>query len=134
MVWCPKYRRRVLVNGVDVRLKELIQSICTDIKADIIEMEIMPDLVHMLLEVDPQYGINKAVQHIKWTASHILQIEFKVEAPDSLDQFIFCFNSWRVRLWKSLKSPLRIRNMSKEVRRWNIRIGLDCIRTQNSKR
>lgn len=76
VVWCPKYRRKVLVNGVDVRLKELIQSICQDIKADLIEMEIMPDHVHLLLEVDPQYGINKAVRHIKGTTSHILRTEY----------------------------------------------------------
>ena len=39
VVWCPKYRRKVLVDGVDARLKELIQTICADINADIIEME-----------------------------------------------------------------------------------------------
>lgn len=76
VVWCPKYRRKVLVDGVDARLKELIQTICADINADIIEMEIMPDHVHLLIEVDPQYGINKAVCHIKGTTSHILRTEF----------------------------------------------------------
>lgn len=76
VVWCPKYRRKVLVDGVDARLKELIQTICADINADIIEMEIMPDHVHLLIEVDPQYGINKAVRHIKGTTSHILRTEF----------------------------------------------------------
>lgn len=29
VIWCQKYRRAVLVNGVDVRLKEIIQSVCT---------------------------------------------------------------------------------------------------------
>jgi hypothetical protein len=57
VVWCPKYRRKVLVNGVDVRLKELISAICKEISVDVIEMEIMPDHVHLLLEVDPQFGI-----------------------------------------------------------------------------
>lgn len=76
VVWCPKYRRKVLVDGVDARLKELIQTICADINVDIIEMEIMPDHVHLLIEVDPQYGINKAVRHIKGTTSHILRTEF----------------------------------------------------------
>ena len=76
VVWCPKYRRKVLVDGVDARLKELIQTICADINADIIEIEIMPDHVYLLIEVDPQYGINKAVRHIKGTASHILRTEF----------------------------------------------------------
>ena len=76
VVWCPKYRRKVLVNGVDIRLKELIKSIATEIQVDIIEMEIMPDHVHLLLEVDPQFGIHKAVKNIKGKTSRILRQEF----------------------------------------------------------
>lgn len=76
VVWCPKYRRKVLVNGVDIRLKELIESIGTEIQVDIIEMEIMPDHVHILLEVDPQFGIHKAVKNIKGKTSRILRQEF----------------------------------------------------------
>lgn len=76
VVWCPKYRRKVLTDGIDVRLKELIEKICIEINADIIEMEVMPDYVHLLLEVNPKYGINKAVRHIKGTTSHILRSEF----------------------------------------------------------
>ena len=72
VVWCPKYRRKVLVNGVDIRLKELIKSIAAEIQVDIIEMEIMPDHVHILLEVDPQFGIHKAVKNIKGKTSRIL--------------------------------------------------------------
>ena len=53
IVFCPKYRRKVLVNGVDTRLKELVNSICEELQVDIIEMEIMPDHVHILLGVDP---------------------------------------------------------------------------------
>ena len=76
VVWCPKYRRKVLVNGVDIRLKELIKSIAAEIQVDIIEMEIMPDHVHILLEVDPQFGIHKAVKNIKGKTSRILRQEF----------------------------------------------------------
>lgn len=76
VVWCPKYRRKVLVNGVDIRLKELIKTIASEIQVDIIEMEIMPDHVHILLEVAPQFGIHKAVKTIKGTTSHILRQEF----------------------------------------------------------
>ena len=52
VVWCPKYRRCVLINGVDVRLKELIKETCDQLNVEIIEMEIMPDHVHLLMEVD----------------------------------------------------------------------------------
>ena len=76
IVWCPKYRRKVLVNGVDTRLKELIIQVCQLIQVEIIEMEIMPDHVHLLLEVDPQFGVHKAVKTIKGRTSRILRQEF----------------------------------------------------------
>ena len=77
VVWCPKYRRKVLVGVVSERLRELIIEKCSEIQADIIELEIMPDHVHLLVEVDPQYGINSAVRSIKGYTSHILRKEFK---------------------------------------------------------
>lgn len=76
IVFCPKYRRKVLVNGVDTRLKELVNSICEELQVDIIEMEIMPDHVHIMLGVDPQFGIHKAVKTIKGTTTRILRQEF----------------------------------------------------------
>ena len=69
MVFCPKYRRPVLVDGVDDRLKELIKESCDQLNVEIIEMEIMPDHVHLLMEIDPQYGIHKAVKRIKGYSS-----------------------------------------------------------------
>lgn len=62
VVFCPKYRRCVLINGVDVRLKELMKETWDQLN---VEMEIMPDHVHLLIEVDPQYGIHKVVKQIK---------------------------------------------------------------------
>ena len=76
VVFCPKYRRKVLVDGVDIRLKELIKEICQELHVDLIEMEIMPDHVHLLLEVDPQLGIHKVVKTIKGRTSRILRQEY----------------------------------------------------------
>lgn len=76
VVWCPKYRRKVLVNGVDERLKELIEEVCCENRIDVIEMEIMPDHVHLLMEVDPQFGLHKAVKLIKGRTSHVLREEY----------------------------------------------------------
>lgn len=76
VVWCPKYRRKVLVDKVTIRLKELVQSICIERNFDLIEMEVMPDHVHLLIEVDPQFGIHKAVKLIKGTTSRVLRQEF----------------------------------------------------------
>ncbi len=40
-------------------------------------MEIMPDHVHLLIEVDPQYGVHKAIKQIKGKSSFLLRREFK---------------------------------------------------------
>lgn len=76
VVFCSKYRRLVLLDGVDVRLKELIEEVSKRLKVEIIEMEIMPDHVHLLMEVDPQYGIHRTVKQIKGYSSRILRDEF----------------------------------------------------------
>jgi putative transposase len=76
VVWCPKYRRKVLVGEIETCLKELIQEVCTEIRAEIIEMELMPNHVHLLAEVDPQFGIHRAVKLIKGRTSHHLRREF----------------------------------------------------------
>ena len=76
VVWCPKYRRAVLVNGVDVRLTEIIQSVCTESRAELLQLEVMPDHVQLLVEVDPQYGIHRLVRAIKGRSSRILRQEY----------------------------------------------------------
>ena len=76
VVWCPKYRRKVLVDGVDIRLKEIARSVAEEMHFEIIEMEVMPDHVYMLVEVDPQLGIHKAVKRMKGRSSHVLREEF----------------------------------------------------------
>lgn len=65
------------MGDVEIRLKELINSICNENGFDLLEMEVMPDHVHLLLEVDPQYGIHKAIKLIKGKTSSILRSEFK---------------------------------------------------------
>lgn len=77
VVWCPKYRRKVLVDAVAQRLKELIEQECVKLSVEIIAMEIMPDHVHLLMEVDPQFGLHKAVKQIKGKTSFVLRNEFK---------------------------------------------------------
>lgn len=76
VVWCPKYRRSVLINGVDARLKELIKETCVHLHVEIIELEVMPDHVHLLMEVDPPFGVYRAVKQIKGYSSRILREEF----------------------------------------------------------
>lgn len=76
MVWCPKYRRKVLVNSVDMRLKEIIHPTAQEFRATVIELEVMPDHVHLLCEVDPQFGIHRLVRYLKGRSSRLLRQEF----------------------------------------------------------
>lgn len=77
VVFCPKYRRKVLVDGVDERFKEIVYRLADELAFEVIEMEVMPDHVHMLIEVDPQFGIHKVVKRIKGRTSHDLRVEFE---------------------------------------------------------
>ena len=76
VIWCPKYRRRVLDKGVDIRLKEIIQEVCIELESELIELEVMPDHVHLLVEVDPQFGVHKLIKRIKGRSSRYLRSEF----------------------------------------------------------
>ena len=76
VVWCPKYRRKVIGGRMEVRLKEIIAEVITEKGAWLIEMETMPDHVHLLVEVDPQFGVHKLVKAIKGRSSRVLREEF----------------------------------------------------------
>ena len=75
-VWCPKYRRSVLVRGVDERLKILIHDVANERRVEVIELEVMPDPVHLLCEVDPQFGIHKVIKQVKGRSSRVWRQEF----------------------------------------------------------
>ncbi len=76
VVWCPKYRRRVLMGEVETRLEEIIRQTAAELQTEVIELEIMPDHVHLLVEVDPQFGIHKLVKRVKGRSSRLLRQEF----------------------------------------------------------
>ena len=76
VVFCPKYRRQVLVNGVDKRLKQIIAQVVEETDSILLEIEVMPDHVHLLIDVDPQLGIHRVVRAIKGRSSRLLRNEF----------------------------------------------------------
>lgn len=76
VIFCPKYRRNVLKDGIDVRLKELILENQNKFGYEIIEMEVMPDHVHLLININPYYGVHPVITRIKGLTSNILRSEF----------------------------------------------------------
>jgi putative transposase len=76
LVWCPKYRRRVLVGDVESRLIHIIREVCAENRVEIIGVETMPDHVHLLVEVDPSFGVSRLVRLVKGRSSRMLRQEF----------------------------------------------------------
>ncbi|EJF05926.1 transposase [Thiovulum sp. ES] len=76
IVWCPKYRRKVLVGDVEKRLKEIISEVAKENDVEIIEMETEKDHIHILAEIDPQFGVMKFVKKAKGRSSRLLRMEF----------------------------------------------------------
>ena len=72
LIWCPKYHRRMLVSGVDERVKVIIG----DVAAEVIEVEVMPDHVHLLAEVPPTVPLSRFVGLAKGRSSRLLRMEF----------------------------------------------------------
>ncbi len=77
VVWCPKYRRPVLTEPVAACLKDVIQNTCNKFEREMINVEIMPDHIYLLVEVYPQFGIHRLVKNIKGLSSRILRDEFR---------------------------------------------------------
>ena len=76
LVFAPKYRRQVIYKDIKADVGQILGTLCRRKGIEIIEAECMPDHVHMLLEVDPQFGIHKAVKSFKGYTSRILRQEF----------------------------------------------------------
>ena len=64
------------MDGADEALKRIVQRVCLARDADLIELEVMPDHVHLLVDVEPQYGIHRLIKEIKAVSSGELRQSF----------------------------------------------------------
>jgi putative transposase len=76
IVWCPKYRRPVLVKPVDVRLKALLRLKAEQLELTIHEMQVMSDHVHLFVEGGPTICVAEIVNGLKGFTSHELREQF----------------------------------------------------------
>lgn len=93
IIFCPKYRRSVLIDGVDTRLKELILEISKELESEVIQLEIMPDHVHILVEIPPPVGVCSYLSKIKGISASVLRKEFpwlKSKLPCLWTSSYFC--------------------------------------------
>jgi putative transposase len=76
LVWCPKYRKRILVDVLEKRLRQLLYQKAKEIKVTIHALEIMPDHVHMFVQSDPTTAPARLAAQFKGFTSHYLREEF----------------------------------------------------------
>ena len=76
IIWCPKYRRNVLVGSVETRLKALLPELAEESGCTIDTMEVMPDHIHIFLKGTPTIPIHLIVKNLKGKSSRILRAEF----------------------------------------------------------
>jgi putative transposase len=76
IVWCPKYRKPVLVGDVAERLKALLAEKAAELGAVVHALEVMPDHVHLFVESDPTFSPSHLANQFKGFTSHVLRSEF----------------------------------------------------------
>ena len=77
IVFCPKYRRKVLVGDVDKELKRIIKQVSEEFRVELIEVETDKDHVHLLVDCDPQFGIAQYIKILKGRSSKLLREKFR---------------------------------------------------------
>ncbi len=76
IVFCPKYRRKLLVDGVKKRCEEVFEDVARDNGWEIISREVMPNHVHLFVSADPNTRPHIVVKRFKGRTSRILRQEF----------------------------------------------------------
>jgi len=93
LIWCPKYRRKVLTGAIETRLKELLLEKAHELGITIEQMEVMPDHVHLFVKSDPTHAPHYIVQQFKGYSSFALRQEFatlKSRLPTLWTRSYFC--------------------------------------------
>ena len=76
IIWCPKYRKAILTGEIEKRLKELLSEKAKEEEWEIIEMEVMPDHVHIFIKVKPSDAPITIASRLKGYTSFKLRSEF----------------------------------------------------------
>ena len=76
LVWCTKYRKKVLRKDVGERLRDLCRQVSSDLGVEILSGVVSKDHVHVLVSIPPQVSVSKLVQKLKGKSSYKLQREF----------------------------------------------------------
>ena len=89
VIFCPKYRYRILRGGVGRKTRDWIRRICEWTGVEILEGNVSYDHVHLLLSIPPKMAVSEVVGRIKGRVA----IRMYKEIPDIRKKF------WGRRFW-----------------------------------
>lgn len=65
IVWCTKYRKKVLLDGIDNEIKDYLNDLAKEYSFSIMAMEVMPDHIHILVDCKPQFFPSDMIKILK---------------------------------------------------------------------
>lgn len=104
IVWCTKYRKAVLCNGIDEQCKVLLSNMAEEYRFKIIAIEVMPEHIHLLLDCRPQFMISDMVKIFKGNIARRLFLDY----PDLKKQL------WGGHLWNPSYCAVTVSDRSNE--------------------
>ena len=76
VIWCSKYRKKVLVDKIAKATSDLIAMLCEEHGWPMITVEIQPDHIHLFLTVPPAIAVATVVKILKGTVARKLFLAF----------------------------------------------------------
>ena len=98
-VWCPKYRREVLIGKVETRLKVLLAEKTAALGCKILALDVMSDHVHIFVQANPTIVPNRIVAALSQRL-HLPRAQERIprtqtQTSDPMDSQLLCFNAWK---------------------------------------
>ena len=109
IVWCTKYRKRILKDGIDEAVKQMLQEIAEEYHFKILAMEVMPDHIHLLLDCRPQFMISDMVKIMKGNTARWLFLKHPELKNPELKKSL-----WGGHLWNPSYCAVTVSDRSRE--------------------
>ena len=104
LIWCTKYRKKVLTDGIDIQCKEMLTELADQYSFQILAMEVMPDHIHLLVDCRPQFFISDMIKIMKGNIARQLFLSH----PELKQQL------WGGHLWNPSYCVVTVSERSKE--------------------
>ena len=65
IVWCPKYRFRIMKGAVQRSVKEIVSELCEWKKLELLELNVVEDHVHLVISIPPKFAVSEAIGFVK---------------------------------------------------------------------